>query len=111
MITAYKYLPGDVGNEERELFMVSKGGRTRSGGLELRKGKFFCLALKKAPRPPGAGSAGAGQQRGRRVVNGDDEGKTTREVNLLTQTGSLLILRSIRCRDKFHLPYFTAGTL
>lgn len=41
MIAAYKYLPGDVGNEERELFMVSKGGRTRSSGLELRKGKFF----------------------------------------------------------------------
>lgn len=49
MITAYKYLPGDVGNEGRELFMVSKGGRTRSNGLELRKGKFFGLAIKKVP--------------------------------------------------------------
>lgn len=39
MITAYKYLPGDVGNEERELFMVSKGGRTRSGGLRAKEGK------------------------------------------------------------------------
>ena len=84
MITAYKYLPGNVGNEERELFVVSKGGRTRSGGLELRKGKFFCLAIKKVPRSrasgrrgesPRGGSAGASRQRGRRVVNGDDEGK------------------------------------
>lgn len=33
------------------------------------------------------------------------------EVSLLTHTGSLLALQSIQCHDKFHLPYFTAGTL
>lgn len=84
---------------------------------------MFCLALKKVPRSrasgqrgetPQGGSAGAGRQRGRRDVNGDDEGKdlsTMREVNLLTQAGSLLALQSMWCRDKFHLPCFTAGTL
>lgn len=41
MITAYKYLPGSAGNKERELFMVSKGGRTRSSGLGAKEGKVF----------------------------------------------------------------------
>lgn len=59
MITACKYLPGNIGNEERELFMVSKGGRTGSGGLELRKGKFFCLVIKKSPREGAQAPAGS----------------------------------------------------
>lgn len=49
MITAYKYLPGDVRNEERELSLVSKGSRTRSSGLELRKRKISSPAIKKVP--------------------------------------------------------------
>ena len=90
---------------------------------EGRESFFSAWPLRKCPavereravgETPRGGSAGAGWQCGRRDVNGDDEGKdlsTMREVNLLTQAGSLPALRSVRCHDKFHLPYFTAGTL
>lgn len=56
MSAAYKYLPGEVGNEERELFMVSEGGRTRRDGRGLRKGEIFCLAIKKVPCSRAMGS-------------------------------------------------------
>lgn len=60
---------------------MSKGGRTRSSNLELKKGKFFCLAVKKVS--PNLGGKGESPQGGalapttaqRWDVNGGGEGK------------------------------------